>query len=304
MRLGYVTAIFFDQNLEECLRFASAEGYGCVEVMCWPVGKAERKYAGVTHIDAASLTQAGADDINALCQKHGVSISGLGYYPNILSGNAEESRIAIAHLQKVMDAAKLLGLANVNTFIGNDHTKPFETNFARFKEVWPGLIQYAEERGLFIGIENCPMLFSLDEWPGGKNMAKSPAIWRKMFDAIPSRHFGLNYDPSHLVMQLMDYLQPIHDFRDRLFHVHAKDMKIERRKINEVGVQALPPQFSTPKIPGLGDVDWGAFISALSDAGYQGSLCVEVEDDAFRDDLAARRRSLRISRNVLRPLIG
>jgi sugar phosphate isomerase/epimerase len=164
------------------------------------------------------------------------------------------------------------------------------------------LIRFAEDHDIRIGIENCPMLFSQDEWPAGKNLAYSPAIWRRMFEAIPSKNFGLNFDPSHFVFQMMDYVAPIFEFRDRLFHTHAKDMKIERDRLDARGIFAMG--WSTPKVPGLGDIDWSAWISALTDVGYRGPVCVEVEDDAFHDSLESRKRSLRISRNVLRPLIG
>jgi sugar phosphate isomerase/epimerase len=177
-----------------------------------------------------------------------------------------------------------------------------EENFARFTQVWPEIIHDAEEHDVYLGIENCPMIFTQDEWPSGKNLAYSPALWRRMFEAIPSAHFGLNYDPSHLVWQMMDYLPPIGEFRERLFHVHAKDMKLDRGKLNQQGILSLG--WSIPKIPGLGEVDWNAFISTLTDAGYHGPVCIEVEDDAFRPGLEARKRSLRISRNVLRPLMG
>ena len=146
------------------------------------------------------------------------------------------------------------------------------------------------------------MLFSWDEWPAGKNMAYSPAVWRRMFEAIPSRHLGLNYDPSHMVLQMMDYLRPIYEFRDRLFHTHAKDMKIDRPKLDDRGILGLG--WSTPKIPGLGSIDWASWISSLTDVGFRGPVSIEVEDDSFRDSLDARKQSLRISRNVLRPLIG
>lgn len=301
MQLGFVTAILPDLSLEDVLRFAAEEDYDCVEVMCWPPGKAERRYAGVTHIDVVGLTPAKADDINALCQRYGVRISALGYYPNLLSDDAAQAELALAHLRRVIDAAPLLGLKNVNTFIGADHRRPLEENFARFEKVWPDLIRYAEDRNVYIGIENCPMLFTRDEWPSGKNLAYSPRIWRRMFEVIPSPHFGLNYDPSHLVWQMMDYVRPIYEFRDRLLHAHAKDMKINRQKLNDEGILALG--WSVPKIPGLGEVDWRQFLSALSDVGYQGAVCVEVEDRAFEQDLESRKRSLRISRNVLRPLI-
>ena len=302
MQLGFVTAILPDLSLSEVLRFAAEEHFDCVEVMCWPVGKAERKFAGVTHIDVAELSQAAADDVRAECDKHRVAISGLGYYPNILSADAEEAHVATVQLKKVITGARLLGLSNVNTFIGADHRRNADENFDLFCKVWPDLIRYAENHDVRIGIENCPMLFSWDEWPAGKNMAYSPAVWRRMFDKIPSRHFGLNYDPSHMILQMMDYLRPIYDFRDRLFHTHAKDMKIDRQKLDDRGILGLG--WSTPKIPGLGAIDWSAWISALTDVGYRGPVCVEVEDDAFRDSLEARKRSLRISRNVLRPLIG
>lgn len=302
MQLGFVTAILPDLSFADVLQFAGEEQFDCVEVMCWPVGKAERKFAGVTHIDVTEFTKAAADDTLALCQKHGVTLSGLGYYPNILSADPDEGRVATAHLKKVIEAARLLGLSNVNTFIGSDHRRNADENFELFRKTWPDLIKFAEDHDMRIGIENCPMLFSWDEWPAGKNMAYSPAVWRRMFDAIPSRHFGLNYDPSHMVLQMMDYLRPIYEFRDRLFHAHAKDMKIDRQKLDDRGILGLG--WSTPKIPGLGSVDWAAWISSLTDVGYRGPVCIEVEDDSFRDSLEARKQSLRISRNVLRPLIG
>lgn len=301
MQLGFVSAILPDLTLEEVLRLAADEDYDCVEIMCWPVGRKDRKYAGVTHIDVTDFTSSKADDVHALCDKHGVAISALGYYPNILSGNSEEAQAATAHLKRVIAASAALGLKRVNTFIGADHRLPLEQNFARFLQVWPDLIRFAEDHDVSLGIENCPMLFTLDEWPSGKNLAYAPRTWRRMFDAVPSQHFGLNYDPSHLVWQMMDYVRPIYEFRERLFHVHAKDMKIEREKLNQEGILALG--WSTPKIPGLGEVNWNAFVSALTDVGYDGPICVEVEDRAFEHSLEGRKQSLRISRKVLRPLI-
>ncbi len=301
MKLGFVSAILPDQSLDDVLGTAAAIGYDCVEVMCWPPGRSARRYAGVCHLDCVDFGRTQADEVQALCDKHDVEISGLGYYPNILSGNAEESQVASEHLKRVIDAAKLLGLKNVNTFIGNDHTQHPELNFARFKEVWPELIKYVENAGVYLGIENCPMLFSHNEWPGGKNLAYSPAVWRRMFEMIPSKHFGLNFDPSHLVLQLMDYIEPLREFRDRLFHVHAKDMKIERQILNDRGIFAMG--WATPKVPGLGDIDWNRFVSILTDLGYHGSICVEVEDRAFEHDLESRHKSLQISYNVLSPLV-
>lgn len=302
MQLGFVSAIFPELSLEEVLEFAALEDFDCVELMCWPVGKADRKYAGVTHVDVNGFTQAAADDVRALCDKHDVGISGLGYYPNAMSNNADEAEVGRLHLKQVFDAAPLLGLDRVNTFIGADWKEPLDVNVARFREVWPDLIRHAEDRGVRVGIENCPMLFTKDEWPFGKNLARSPHVWRQMFEAIPSPNFGLNYDPSHMVLQRMDCYAPIKEFADRIFHTHAKDMKIEYDQLNDRGV--LTFDWYTAKIPGLGDVDWPRWISALTDAGFDGPVCIEVEDEAFMASLETRKQSLRISRNVLRPLIG
>jgi len=204
MKLGFVSAILPELSFEEVLQTAQEIGYDCVEVMCWPVGKATRRYAGVTHIDCASLDKAAIDNIHSLCDKYGVSISGLGYYPNALSPDPDESQKATQQILDVITATALLGIGVMNTFIGRDWTKSVDDNWPLFESTWKPIIQHAEQQGVKVGIENCPMLFTADEWPGGKNLAGSPAIWRRMFDTIPSDHFGLNYDPSHLAYQRVD----------------------------------------------------------------------------------------------------
>ena len=303
MQLGFVSAILGELSLEEVFIIAAGKGYQCVEVMCWPSAKVDRPYGGVCHIDVTGFTQAKADDIRGLCEKHGVRISALGYYANALSDDGNEAEVVRAHFRKVIDAAPLLGLKNVNGFIGANRFQPLEENFKQFEQVWPDIIRHAEDRGVKIGIENCPMLFP-NTWPFGVNLARSPAIWRRMFEVIPSPNFGLNYDPSHLVMQLMDPVTPIREFGPRIFHAHAKDMRIDLHTLNDVGSLEPPMLRSTAKIPGLGDVPWGQWIGALTDAGYDGPVCVEVEDEAFHDTLEGRKRSLRISRGVLQPLIA
>lgn len=292
MKLGFVSAILPDLSLEEVVAFAAESGYGCIEVMCWPKGKAERRYAGVTHIDVTTLTASRAAEINNLFAEHHVSISGLGYYPNPLAPDEAEAKVYVEHLKAVIVAAQQLGVPIVNTFIGRDWTRSLEENWPRFLSTWKPLIAFAEDHGVKIGIENCPMLFTRDEWPGGKNLARSPAIWRRMFEDIPSANFGLNYDPSHLIWQQMDYLAPLREFKDRLFHIHAKDARLDRHKLDQVGVLAFPNEYHTPKLPGLGDVDWGKFFSVLTDTGYQGPVAVEVEDRAYEGSLALRQASL------------
>jgi len=303
MKLGFVSAIVPDLSLEEVVNLAADLGYECVEVCCWPKGKAERRYAGVTHIDLARFTAADAARVNDLFASRGVSISGLGYYPNPLSPNAQEAKVAVTHLRRVIRAARLLGVGVVNTFIGRDWTKTIEGNWPRFRRVWKPLIRLAEDQGVKIGIENCPMLFTNDEWPGGKNLAHSPAIWRRMFEEIPSKSFGLNFDPSHLVWQRIDYVRAAREFADRIFHVHAKDARVDSEGLYAHGILGLPPAYHTPKLPGLGDVDWGRLISVLTDAGYRGPVCVEVEDRAYERTLATRKLALAQSAAYLRQFI-
>lgn len=305
MQLGFVSAILPECSLEEVFQTASDIGYQCVEVMCWPKGKATRRYAGITHIDTAELNNSAAGEaalgaIADLSAKYGVGISGLGYYPNALSPDAAEASQAAEHIKAVITATAKLGLTRMNTFIGRDWTKSVDDNWPRFLDTWRPIIRHAEEQGVKVGIENCPMLFTADEWPGGKNLAGSPAIWRRMFNDIPSDHFGLNYDPSHLVFQHMDYLKPMRDFSDKLFHVHAKDVRVDQHRLDDLGILAHPNEYHTPKLPGMGEVDWGKFFSILTDTGYQGPVCVEVEDRAYEGTIENRRLALTQSHTFLR----
>jgi sugar phosphate isomerase/epimerase len=300
MKLGFVTAILPELSLEEVFQTAVEIGFDCVEVCCWPAGKAERRYAGVTHIDLDAVLDGRGGEVTELAEQYGVEISALAYYPNPLTPQADEAARAVEHLRKAISAAPQLGLDRVNTFVGRDWTRSIDDNWPRFLETFRPLVALAEERDVRIGIENCPMLFTADEWPGGKNLAISPALWRRMFEAIPSDHLGLNFDPSHLVWQQMDYLQPLRDFSDRLFHVHAKDVRIDRHRLDQVGILAHPLEYHVPKLPGMGEVDWGRFFSVLTDTGYDGPVCVEVEDRAFEGSLASRRAALRQSATYLR----
>ncbi len=303
MQLGFVSAILPECSLEEVFSVAQHAGYDCVELMCWPVGKATRRYAGVTHIDVQHFSDADAASVRQLARSTGVSISALGYYPNPLCADKEEAAVYIEQIRAMIRAARCLGLGTVNTFVGRDPAETVQENWPRFLEVWRPLVQYAEEQNVRIGIENCPMYFTADEWPSGKNLAHSPAIWRRMFSEIDSGHFGLNYDPSHMIWQHMDYLRPLREFSGKLFHVHAKDACLDRDRLNEVGIMATPNEFHTPKLPGMGDVHWGRFFSMLTDAGYRGPVCVEVEDRAFEGSLTARKAALRQSADYLRQFI-
>ncbi|GJM30957.1 MAG: hypothetical protein DHS20C17_35920 [Cyclobacteriaceae bacterium] len=300
MKLGFVSAILPELTLKEVFQFAADEGFNCVEVMCWPPGKAERRYAGVTHIDVTRLSPSYIRELQDLVKKTGVEISALGYYPNPLTPNKAEARVYREHIRKVISASAKLGVNRMTTFIGRDWTKSLDDNWSAFKQTWKPLVKHAEKLGVNIGIENCPMLFTGDEWPGGKNLAISPKVWRKMFEEIPNKNFGLNYDPSHLVWMHMDYLKPIREFVHRFHHVHAKDVRVDKHRLDEVGILAHPLEYHTPKLPGLGEVDWGKFFSQLTDAGYNGPVCVEVEDRAFEGSLRRRKDSLKQSIRYLR----
>jgi sugar phosphate isomerase/epimerase len=301
MQLGFVTAILPEWSLEDVLSFAATEGFKCVEVMCWPAGKAERRYAGVTHLDVTAIGPPEADLVRELAVKYNVTISSLGYYPNPLCADAEERDKYVEHLKKVIKGSSMLGIGRMTTFVGRDHLKSMEENWSLFESVWKPLVELAEEHDVRIGIENCPMLFSSDEWPGGKNLAVSPEIWHRMFETIPSRHFGLNFDPSHLVWQQIDYVRALHDFRDRIVHVHAKDDKTVSDLLYQRGVLGLG--WHIPKLPGFGDVNWGRFFSALTDIEYRGPVCVEVEDRAFEYSIEGRKLALKQSYQYLRQFV-
>ena len=305
MKLGLVTAILEQYDYEKMIDTVSAMGFECVEVACWPAGKAERRYAGVSHIDVARVcTDDGyARHVLDYAAQHGVEISALAFYPNTMDGDLEKRAANIAHLETVIRASAKLGVNMVTTFIGRDQTKSVEDNLALVAQVWPPIIALAEELGVKIAIENCPMLFGCDQWPGGQNLMTTPVIWHKVFDILPSPNLGINYDPSHFVWQMIDYIKPIYEFKDKIFHVHYKDIKLFHDKLERVGVMAYPLDFMSPKLPGLGDVDWGRFVSALTDIRYDGFTCIEVEDKAFEGSEAAVLDSLRLSKRYLEQFV-
>ena len=304
MKLGLVSAILDGWTFEEAVDTAAQLGYRCMEVACWPAGKAERRYAGVSHIDVNALDAAKAAYLLDYCAQKGVSISALAFYPNTMDGDPVKRAAAVAHLMQVIRASHLLGVNLVTTFLGRDQAKTVEENLTLAAEVWPPILALAEELGVRIAIENCPMLFGREQWPGGQNLMTTPAIWRKVFDLLPSKNLGINYDPSHFVWQRIDYIKPLYDFQDRIFHVHFKDIKLYPDRLNDVGVMAYPLEYMSPKLPGLGDVDWGRYVSALPDSGYEGYACVEVEDRAFEGSREKVLESLRLSRRYMAQFIG
>ena len=301
MKLGFVSAILDQSNYEEMMDIASDLGFECVEVACWPQGKAERRYAGVSHIDAERVLEDDeyAKHILDYAAEKKVEISSLAFYPNTLDPDLEKRQASIDHLMALIKASAKLGINMVTSFIGRDQTKTVEENLEIVKAVWPPIIKLAEEQGVKVAIENCPMLFGPDQWPGGQNLMTTPANWKKVFEILPSDNFGINYDPSHFVWQMIDYIKPIYEFKDKIFHVHYKDIKIYPDKLQEVGIMGYPLDFMSPKLPGYGDVDWGKYVSALTDIGYDGYTCIEVEDKYFEGSQEKVLDSLKLSKRYM-----
>ncbi len=303
MKLGFVSAILDTYTFEEMIDFASENGFECVEVACWPKGKAERRYAGVSHIDIATLDDEKVTYIKKYCADRNVEISSLAYYPNTLDPDLEKRDVYVSHLHQLIDVSARLDVNMVTTFIGRDPKKTVSENLNLVETVWPSIIKHAEEQQVRIAIENCPMLFTEDEWPGGQNIMTTPENWRKVFKILDSEYLGINYDPSHFVWQKIDYIKPLYEFRDKIFHVHYKDIKVYEDKLADVGIMATPLEYMAPKLPGLGDVDWGKYVSALTDIRYTGNTCIEIEDKAFEGSDENVRNALILSQKYLKQYV-
>ncbi len=303
MKLGILTAPFPDTPLGEVADWAAAEGFAALEIACWPAaGGAVRRYAGTSHIDVDGMDRSRAQDIAAEVAGRGVAISALAYYPNPLHPDAARRDAAAAHLAKVIDAAALMGVPVVNTFMGGDRALTPDANWDAARHVFAGLVARARDRGVTLAFENCPMIFTRDEWPGGHNIAYAPAMWRRIFDEWGDA-VGMNFDPSHLVWQMIDQARFIREFGARMVHVHAKDVMIDREGLYEQGVMSLGIGWQIPRMPGLGDVDWPGFFAGLYRAGYDGPVVIEHEDRDFEGTDDKLRRGFRLARDVLAPFI-
>ncbi|CAN1565197.1 IolE Sugar phosphate isomerases/epimerases [Spirosomataceae bacterium] len=301
LKLGFVSAILADYSFENVVDFAANNEFKCVEMMCWPGNSADaRRYAGVTHIDVENMD---IEHINRYLKQKNISISGLGYYPNPLDADTKKSEFYIEHIKKIIRACNQLGVPVMNTFIGRNQALNMQDNLELFKKLWKPIIETAEQEGIKIGIENCPMFFTNDEWPGGKNLAISPAVWDRMFETFPTPLFGLNYDPSHMIFQMMDEIKPIYQYKHRLHHVHIKDVKVYRDKLDRVGILANPLEYHSPKLPGLGDVNWRAFFAALTDVRYRGPVVIEVEDKAYEGSQEDVHAAIRTARNYVKQFL-
>ncbi|MGB3339154.1 MAG: sugar phosphate isomerase/epimerase [Devosia sp.] len=303
MKLGILTAPFADTDLLDVADWASGNGFTALEVACWPgVGGETRRYAGTSHINVDGLYASKASEIVDALTAKGVTISGLGYYPNPLHADAAHREQVIGHLKKVITAASLLKVPVVNTFMGGDRTLNIEENWTRAQAIFPDIVAHARNAGVTLAFENCPMIFSHDEWPGGHNIAYSPKIWRRIFDTW-SEGVGMNYDPSHLVWQMIDQPRFIREFGPKMVHVHAKDVMIDRDGLYENGIMSVGIGWQVPRMPGLGDIDWAQFFSGLYRAGYDGSVIIEHEDRNFEGTDDRLKRGFLLARDVLNPYV-
>jgi sugar phosphate isomerase/epimerase len=303
MRLGLLTAPFPETPLAEVVDWTVANGFESIEIACWPAaGGDARRYAGTSHIDVANLSAKQGADLAADIRGKGLVISGLGYYPNPLHPDRAHRDMVIAHLRNVITAAEKMDVPLVNTFMGADASKNQDENWEDALRIWPDIVKFADDHGRKITIENCPMLFSNDEWPGGHNLATTPRIWRRIL-AEWGGTIGLNFDPSHLVLQMIDIPRFIREFGPHILHVQAKDLWIDRDALYERGVFALGIGWQVPRLPGLGDVEWDGLFGALWRTGYDGDVIIEHEDRDFEktDDLV--KRGFLLARDVLRPFV-
>lgn len=303
MKLGILTAPFADQTLMEVAEWSASAGFEALEIACWPsAGGETRRYAGTAHLAVEDMTPARADEVMGALADKGLSVSGLGYYPNPLHADGDHRDRVIGHLKKVITAAGMMRVGVVNTFVGGDRALTVDQNWERATRIFPEIVAHAADCGVTLAFENCPMIFSQDEWPGGHNIAYAPKIWRRIFETWGDA-VGMNFDPSHLVWQMIDPLRFIREFGARMVHVHAKDLMIDREGLYENGVLSLGMGWQVPRMPGLGDVDWPGFFAGLYRAGYDGPVIIEHEDRTFEGSQEKVKRGFLLARDVLRPFV-
>lgn len=301
MKLGLLTAPFPDQPLDQVGRWAAEAGFQALEIACWPqAGGEKRRYAGTAHLPIEEMTRARGAEIMAEIASLGLTVSALGYYPNPLHADADHRDRVIGHLKQVITAAGLLGVGLVNTFVGGDRSLTLDQNWARAEAIFPPILAHALDNGVTLAFENCPMIFSHDEWPGGHNIAYAPRIWRRILEW---EGVGMNYDPSHLVWQMIDQARFIREFGPRMVHVHAKDLMIDRDGLYENGIMSLGMGWQVPRMPGLGEVNWAQTFAGLYRAGYDGPVIIEHEDRDFEGSEDKVKRGFLLARDVLRPYV-
>jgi sugar phosphate isomerase/epimerase len=272
VRLG-----FYTDYTPEIAQFAETTGFHSMELSAWPQSA----------LNADEITDARIKEIRTDLDSRDIQISALGYYPNYLAADKQEAAEYRRYLRKVLQLAHRMNVPTVCTFAGQTPGRAVEDCLQPFATIFTEFCAEAEDLDIRIGIENCPMLDHKART--GENMAYSPEIWAAMFEAVPSQALGLEIDPSHLVYLGIDYIQAIQDFGDRIVHFHAKDIDIDERKRATLGfygqafgkLGGFGNGWWRFRAPGWGVVDWYRVITALTDAGYEGNLDIEHEDEVF-----------------------
>lgn len=302
MKIGFLTGCLGDMPLLEKAQFAHETGFRALEISCWPRVNS-RDYSS-SDIDVATLTQEEVDRLMEALKSLDLEVSSLAYYDNNLSADPAERKAVNEHTKKVIDAAAMMGVKLVGCFIGRDVSKDLAGNFAEFEKVFGELVSYAEQKNVKLMIENCHMPSWLEEGKPG-TISYSPELWREMFRRIPSESFGLNYDPSHLRAMLMDYMECLKGFEDRVFHLHAKDVEVFPEKVGVYGIYdgAFGDSYWRYRMPSLGQVDWKELTDHLIGHGYDFVISIEHEDHLYEGSVEKVKEGLKIAFDYLSGIV-
>ncbi len=260
MFVGILTTQVREQSLETLIPWAASQGITGLEVDITPG----------SHLDAATVDDATIDRIKELLATHNMRITSLGSYGQLIGVPEERGRQAATNLANAIALAPRLGVDTICTLAG--FPVAGKDRARTILEDVPGafrpFLDQAGEAGIRIALENwfATNIQHLDHW-------------RAIFDVLPDEHFGLNFDPSHLDWQGIDVTAAVHEFRDRIFHVHAKDVAVNETILGRVGYQGNG--WWRYVLPGYGRIRWGEFIGTLRSVGYDGVLSIEHEDSAF-----------------------
>ncbi|MBR7835404.1 sugar phosphate isomerase/epimerase [Actinospica durhamensis] len=305
MKLGFLTACLPNVPLADIAAWAEARGYQALEVAVWP-STGSRDFEA-SHLNVADFGRKQADETTALFERHGLTLSSLAYYENNLHPDLARRAEIAAHVKRAVDAAALLGVETVGTFIGRHPGLSVKENIALADKELPPLVEYAGERGVKIIIENCVMEgWHPDGYPG--NIAYSPELWEWMF----SLGLYLNYDPSHLLWLGIDPVTALRPYLDKIPHAQAKDAQLDPRARDRYGFFGKTLEREHPwdegwwryRVPGRGDVDWRGVVDALYEGGFTGVLSVEHEDPVWSGTEEKVKQGLDIAYQTLRPLIN
>lgn len=260
MYVGILTGPFTDNPLEHVAAFAGEYGFGGLEIATGP---------GSKHVDTNHFTPQRAEEINDLMMRRNLLISGLAAYCDVTSGNPEHRERNIQTVYQAIDAANLLGVEVVCVLAGlppqgKDRYKTIEEDCAK---VFPPLLEHAAQKNVKLAMEN---------WTATN--IQHLGHWERIFEVLPHKNLGLNFDPSHLHWQDIDYIEAVDKFADRIFHTHGKDTEIKTHIKRKVGNHG--EGWWRYVIPGLGQIKWGEYIAALRRNGYNGVISIEHEDGA------------------------